>query len=197
MGQKGKFFSKPEAKESLWGPRRRRADDRLSVAPERVCSHVCARKESRLIPALGWGWGFSLVNEDGRKATYSELVSWCTGGFCVEGVSQLEYPSQVCKGTSSASSCPRPNSWKCTQILSNIEKPHFGCADKKIIVKELCLYDDIAPVGKNREGKECHRPRSPVHRWCPCGCPGLGTWSPRASAWAITVLVQSLVWWCT
>lgn len=30
-------------------------------------------------------------------AVYSELVSWCTGGFCVEGVSQLEYPSQVCR----------------------------------------------------------------------------------------------------
>lgn len=72
MGQKGKIFSKPEAKESLWGPRRRQAGDRRSVAPGRVCSHVCARKESRLIPAFGWGWEFSLVSEDGgfgRKAT--------------------------------------------------------------------------------------------------------------------------------
>jgi hypothetical protein len=45
----------------------------------------------------------------------------------------------------------KPQFLKCTQVLlSNVEKPHSGRAYKKIIVKKLCLYDDVPPVRKKR-----------------------------------------------
>lgn len=138
------------------------------------------------------------VWEKSRLAAFQSWLPGATGGFCVEGIS-WSIKIKCAEEQVQLPPAPVPDSWKCTQVLSNVEKPHFGCADKKIIVKELCLYDDVAPGGEKREGKEseCHRPRPPVHSQCPFGCFGLGTCPPRTSAWAITGLVQNQVWWCT
>lgn len=124
-----------------------------------------------LSPALGWGWEFSLVSEDGgfgRKsqlATYTDLVSWCLR-WLLCGRNQLEYQkSNVWRKNVKLPPAPVPDSWRCTQVLlSNVEKPHSGGADKKVVVKKLCLYDDIAPVGENGEGQgsECRGPRPHV-----------------------------------
>lgn len=63
------------------------------AAPGMGCSRVFARRDSRLIyprPLLGGSLVLSVKMEvlgEEPLAAYSELVSWCTGGFCVEGVS--------------------------------------------------------------------------------------------------------------
>lgn len=38
-------------------------------------------------------------------------------------------------------------------LLSNVEKSHSGCAYEKIVVKKLCLYDNIPTVSKKRRQK--------------------------------------------
>lgn len=46
------------------------------------CSHVAPGRSGGLFPALGWGWEFSLVSEDGgwRKATGRLFrAGWCPG----------------------------------------------------------------------------------------------------------------------
>lgn len=155
-----------------------------------VCSHACTRSRG-LSPALGWGWEFSLVSEDGgfgRKgqlATYTELVSWCHRWVCVGGIS-WSIKNQTCGGEKQSFLLPCSKFLKYTHVLlSDVEKPHSGRADKKVVIKELCLYDDIAPVGENREGKTVSATgHGTTSTWCPCGFSRLGTCAPRALVWA-------------
>lgn len=141
MGQEGKFFQNQRP--------RRRGRDRRSAVPG-MGLFPCSHQELSLSPALGWGWEFSLVSEDGsfgRKgqlATYTELVSWCHRWVCVGGIS-WSIKNQTCGGEKQSFLLPCSKFLKCTHILlSDVEKPHSGRADKKVVIKELCLYDDIA-----------------------------------------------------
>lgn len=124
----------------------------------------------------------------GEKANWLPIQSWfpgATGGPALEesaGVSK----NQTCGGEKQSFLLPCSKFLKYTHVLlSDVEKPHSGRADKKVVIKELCLYDDIAPVGENREGKTVSvTVHGTTSTWCPCGFSRLGTWTPRALVWA-------------
>lgn len=103
--------------------------------------------EAYSLPLAGVGsLVLSVTMEVWEKSQLAAFQSWlpgATGGFCVEGIS-WSIKIKCAEEQVQLPPAPVPDSWKCTQVLSNVEKPHFGCADKKIIVKELCLYDDVA-----------------------------------------------------
>lgn len=184
MGQVGKFFQNQRPKKACRAQGRGGAGDDAVWFLVWVCSHACTRMESRLVPCTRLGLGVQSCQWRWRFWEKKPTGYLYRAGFLVSQVgSVLKESAEVSKNQTSgakskASSCPRSKFFKCTQVLlSDIEKPHPGRADKKVVVKELCLYDDIAPVGENQEGKEseCHRPRHHLHTWCPFGFSGLGT----------------------
>lgn len=155
MGQKGKFFFKIRGQRKPVGLKEEAGQATgASVAPGRGLFPWLRREgvEAYSLPSAGVGSLVSSVKMEvwekshwpptqsrfpGAQVGSVEGVSWRIKVRCAE--EQVQLPP-----------APGPDSWKCTQVLSNIEKPHFGCADEKIVVKELCLYDNVAPVGEPR-----------------------------------------------
>lgn len=112
------------------------------------CLHQ-ERVEACPLPLVGVGNLVLSVEMEvlGEEANWLPIQSWfpgATGGSALEesaGVSKIKRVEEKSK----ASSCPCSKFLKCTHVLlSDVEKPHSGCADKKVIIKEFCLYDDIA-----------------------------------------------------
>lgn len=126
-------------------------------------------KESRLTlcPGLGLGvesgqWKMAAWEE---RAVWLPTQNWSPGGrrwVAVQGIRGGNVKNQMRGGKKSTVSSfppPKPKFLKCTHILlSNVEKSHSGCAYKKIVVKKLCLYDNIPTISKKRGQKsECVR----------------------------------------
>lgn len=172
IGQEYEFFQNQGPKEDALpvGPKEEAEGVGTALAlVVSICPCVTLGRSQGSPSALVWGWELSLVSGRwrlGRKEPsgylhrtgplvaagglpYRELGVEMSKIKCVEEKSQQfpPFPPQ------------NPNFLKCTHILlSNVEKSHSGCAYKKIVVKKLCLYDNIPTISKKRGQKsECVR----------------------------------------